>query len=646
MPVHGRRQQGRPADCAGRRSSGCKASLKLQDYNPKRDFVGWGGEDFRRAAAACPASRTSPRCARVDPDAQAISAVDFDGDGKLDLCLVGAGQVVAAAERRRVARARSACPASAGCRAAVWADYNGDGKPDLLLATPTGPKLFTNLGDGSFRDDSHLLPQEPGYNLTAAAWIDQDGDGQPDILLGNGFHGLRLYRNAGKPTPTRSSWAVALIGPFDNAGSRASTAVPAREGVDLQDVRGQERAGRVEAGKFADGQSTAWPVPDNNDAVVYLYREIDCTPPWTAVSLGSDDRLTVWLNGKKLLARTSPRRARPDRLTLKLKGQERAAAEDLPGQRRLGVLLQAEVEAPPHHLGFEDVSDEVGLGEKGSAARQGRHAHRRRRRRRRPARLPLRRRHRLLVRNTARVRRGEGLRHRYEPARSARSSATSTATASPTCSCRRRRLQAVPQRRQGQVHRRDREGRRPGQARPARRPAPPGATSTTTASSTWSSAACAGRTASSATRATARSRTRREASAWTSEIFNTQAVGLVDLNGDGVLDMVFNNEGQDSCVLLGNPECGGEADAGDAAGGRRRAASSAAGCACWTRTASCSARTPSPAATAAAARRRRRPASRWRRARTSVEVLLSAPARAAQQARSPSPATPVRGVIE
>ena len=37
-------------------------------------------------------------------------------------------------------------------------------------------------------------------------------------------------------------------------------------------------------------------------------------------------------------------------------------------------------------------------------------------------------------------------------------------------------------------------------------------------------------------------------------IFNTQAVGLVDLNSDGVLDMVFNNEGQESCVLLGNPE--------------------------------------------------------------------------------------------
>ena len=35
-------------------------------------------------------------------------------------------------------------------------------------------------------------------------------------------------------------------------------------------------------------------------------------------------------------------------------------------------------------------------------------------------------------------------------------------------------------------------------------------------------------------------------------IFNTQAVSLVDLNNDGMLDMVFNNEGQESVVLLGN----------------------------------------------------------------------------------------------
>jgi hypothetical protein len=87
-----------------------------------------------------------------------------------------------------------------GCRAAAWADFNADNKPDLLLATPSGPKLYANLG-GTFRDDTALLPKEDSYNLTAAAWIDHDGDGKSDVLLGNGFHGLRLYRNAGKAGP-------------------------------------------------------------------------------------------------------------------------------------------------------------------------------------------------------------------------------------------------------------------------------------------------------------------------------------------------------------------------------------------------------------------------------------------------------------
>src|SRR5262249_25556922 len=120
-------------------------------------------------------------------------------DGKPDLCLVGAGRIVLLLNGGESLNEIS-LPGAAGCRAAVWADYNGDGKPDLLLATPTGPKLFTNLGGGNFRDDTKLLPREPYYDLTAAAWIDYDGDGQPDILLGNGFHGLRLYRNKGNPS--------------------------------------------------------------------------------------------------------------------------------------------------------------------------------------------------------------------------------------------------------------------------------------------------------------------------------------------------------------------------------------------------------------------------------------------------------------
>jgi hypothetical protein len=175
-----------------------KASLKL-DYNPKRDFVGWGGEDFRRLQGMPGFSHYSA-VARVDPDAQAISCADINGDGKVDLCLAGSSRVALLQNGGESLNEVSLPPPGAGeekgggCRAAVWADYNADGKPDLLLATPTGPKLYTNLG-GTFRDDSHLLPREPAYNLTAAAWLDYDGDGRPDLLLGNGFHGLRLYRN-------------------------------------------------------------------------------------------------------------------------------------------------------------------------------------------------------------------------------------------------------------------------------------------------------------------------------------------------------------------------------------------------------------------------------------------------------------------
>src|ERR1051326_1009750 len=175
-----------------------RASLKLDDYNEKRDFVGFGGEDFRRIFAM-PGFTHYSAVNRVDPDAQAISAIDFDGDGKVDLCLVGATRIALLQNGSESFNEISVPGELSGCRSAVWADYNGDGLPDLLLATPTGPRLYTNLGNGNFYDVTYLLPKEACYNCTAVAWIDYDGDGRPDILVSNGFHGLRLYRNAYNP---------------------------------------------------------------------------------------------------------------------------------------------------------------------------------------------------------------------------------------------------------------------------------------------------------------------------------------------------------------------------------------------------------------------------------------------------------------
>jgi hypothetical protein len=173
-----------------------KASLKLQDYNPKRDFVGWGGEDFRRLFGMAGFTHLSA-LPRSDPEAQAISVADFDGDGKLDLCLVGGGRVVIL-QNGGESLNEFILPGVAGARSAVWADYNGDGRPDLLVVTPSGPRLFTNTPTG-FHEDTHLLPREALIGATAAAWLDYDGDGKPDLLVAHGYHGLRLYRNAFDP---------------------------------------------------------------------------------------------------------------------------------------------------------------------------------------------------------------------------------------------------------------------------------------------------------------------------------------------------------------------------------------------------------------------------------------------------------------
>src|SRR5262249_6771930 len=248
------------------------------------------------------------------------------------------------------------------------------GKPDLLLATPTGPKLYTNLGEG-FRDDSHLLPREPGYNLTCAAWIDHDGDGKPDVLLGNGFHGLRLYRNKGKldskPALALGKWHY--IGPFANGGRGFDTAYGPEKEIDFKKKypgRGGEEAVWRE-GKFTDGAVNNLALfKNNNDAVVYVYRRIDCARARDLpVSLGSDDGLAVWLNGTRIVAQNVNRACAPDqaRVTLKLRaGRNDLLLKVTQGNGDWAFYFKALGSLPPAvSWGFEDVSEEVGLGPEG-----------------------------------------------------------------------------------------------------------------------------------------------------------------------------------------------------------------------------------------------------------------------------------------
>lgn len=546
-----------------------RVSLKLQDYNPKRDFAGWGGAEDFRWVAGMPGFTRFSGLPRVDAEAQAISAMDYDGDGKPDLFLVGGSKVVLVQNSGDSLNESSLPGLIGGGRAGVWADYNGDGKPDLLVASLGGPRLYTNLGGGNFRDDSQSLPREPAWNLTSAAWMDHDGDGRPDLLLGNGFHGLRLYRNQG-PTgvaePLRlGKWRY--IGPFNHADRKGfETAFPPEKEIDFSKKypgkNGEEAVWKD--GTFTDGQANNLNLfkPENNtNAVVYVHREIECASPMELpVSFGSDDTLTVWLNGQQIVSQNVYRGAAPDQAVATLKlpaGKSSLLLKICQGDGDWAFFFQARSNLPPPvHWAFEDVSTQVGLGPDGLGS--------------------------TVKGDTLTVcdidgdgrpdflyGAGSGLLVRNMPTGFVEVKDSGIA-------CKFGRVGPVfadfdndgapdlfvPQNGTSKLFRNDGKGRFVDVTEKAGDLARPIGQATSAAWGDFDNdghldlvVGClrsVNRFFRNKGDGTFEDAT--EAIGLHQRIFNTQAVCLVDLNNDGALDMVFNNEGQDSAVLLGNPE--------------------------------------------------------------------------------------------
>ena len=157
-------------------------------------------------------------------------------------------------------------------RKAIFADFNGDHRTDiLLLRDDKPPALYLNRGGGKFEDETW----DAGEALTRhaffeAAVVDLNRDGKPDIVVWSGLS-FRVLLNNGDATFERVESMPLLdplLRPFGFHGMVADL-----DGNGFEDVVTVDKQGRLhifanQAGKF---QEVAFELPSGFEAAA-------CTP--------------------------------------------------------------------------------------------------------------------------------------------------------------------------------------------------------------------------------------------------------------------------------------------------------------------------------------------------------------------------------
>jgi hypothetical protein len=141
----------------------------------------------------------------------------------------------------KFARESKALPAMLTSKASVRAgDFNGDGRADLFVGGRLTPqnypyptRSYVLRGDdgGRFTDVTEQVAPElaqPRGMITDAVWIDFDGDGRLDLVTAGEWMAIEFYRNDGKRLynvtkstrlpPMRGWWYSLAAGDFDEDG--------------------------------------------------------------------------------------------------------------------------------------------------------------------------------------------------------------------------------------------------------------------------------------------------------------------------------------------------------------------------------------------------------------------------------------------
>jgi len=153
-------------------------------------------------------------------------------------------------------------------------DFNGDGKPDLFVGgrltprdypQPTRSYVLRNDG-GRFTDVTEAVAPElanPGGMITDAVWIDFDGDGRTDLVTAGEWMPVQFFRNDGKRLinatastglPSMRGWWYSLaVGDFDN--DHRPDIVAGNLGLNYSYRTSKDTTFGLYAGKFAGNQT-------------------------------------------------------------------------------------------------------------------------------------------------------------------------------------------------------------------------------------------------------------------------------------------------------------------------------------------------------------------------------------------------------
>jgi hypothetical protein len=219
------------------------------DIGPNLLFHNRGDGTFAEVGAAAGVALTGTR-------GSGPTFADFDGDGRLDLLVLGVGIEVGALTLPTLFRNRgddtfadvtatSGLTSNRDSVSSAFGDYDRDGDLDVFIThwgddAPPGPTqhLWRNNGDGTFTDASATAGIAPIYIAPETGRIrdlsftpnfaDIDNDGWPDLLVAGDFHTSQVFRNnrngtftnlTNRDVITDENGMGAAVGDYDGDGN-------------------------------------------------------------------------------------------------------------------------------------------------------------------------------------------------------------------------------------------------------------------------------------------------------------------------------------------------------------------------------------------------------------------------------------------